>query len=67
MRGSTNVYNLPEGYFARSMTSVIADTDKHRFVVGTCSVQRQPNELHFLTYSEDANRIDVDAVFQLPD
>jgi len=61
------------------MCSIIADSENHRFVIGSCSIppslyreeefgaESKGNELHFVSYSEDANRIDVDKVFKLPD
>ena len=57
---------MPEGLHIKAMTAVTSDTDNNRFVIGSSSLQR-PNELHFLTYSEDANRISVDKIFRLPD
>ena len=70
---SANTYNLPEHLRARAMCGVTADTEQHRFIVGTCSVpplsgdgEAKHNELHMLSYSEDANRIDVDKVYKLP-
>ena len=50
------------------MCAVTADTDKHRFVIGTSSVfptSKTQNEIHLLSYSEDANRIDVEHVFKV--
>ena len=32
------IYNLPENVNSRSMCSVIADDQNHRFLLGTCSV-----------------------------
>ena len=68
MRGSANIYNLPEHLQARSMCAVTADTEKHRFVLGSSSVfpaSKNQNEVHLLTYSEDANRIDVEHTFKV--
>ena len=68
MRGSANIYNLPEHLHARSMCAVTADTERHRFIVGSNSVkplQSSQNEIHILQYSEDANRIDPEHVFKL--
>lgn len=51
MRGSTNVYNLPEHLQARSLTNIIANTEEHKFIVGSCSVKpERNNEIHILTY-----------------
>lgn len=73
MRGSANIYNLPEHLRARAMCAVTADTEQHRFIVGTCSIsplgseaESRNNEVHLLSYLEDANRIDVDKIFKLP-
>ena len=41
------IYNLPENVNSRSMCAVVADDQRHRFVVGTCSVNK-PNQLHLL-------------------
>ena len=68
MRGSANIYNLPEHLQARSMCAITADTDKHRFVLGSGSVfpaQKGRNEIHVLNYSEDANRIEVEHTFKV--
>ena len=76
MRGSANTYNLPEHLRAKAMCSIIADIDHHRFILGSCSIppskasetfEQRSNEMHLLSYSEDANRIDVEKVYKLPD
>jgi hypothetical protein len=69
-QGGANVYSLPENLFvssnflhnlislkSRSMCSVLADTESHRFLIGTNSLKRE-NEVHLINYSEDSNRID---------
>ena len=48
------------------MCSVLADTDSHRFLIGTNSFKRE-NEIHLINYSEDSNRIDQEAVFTFDD
>ena len=60
------MYNMPEGLHIKAMTAVTSDTENIKFVIGSSSMQK-PNEMHFLTYSEDANRISVDKVCKLPD
>lgn len=51
------------------MCSIIADTDYHRFAIGSSSVPTAArsglNEIHLVSYSEDANRIDTDLAFSL--
>ena len=52
------------------MCAIIADTDRHRFAIGSSSVPGAGgggslNELHLVSYSEDANRIDTDLAFGL--
>jgi len=51
------------------MCSIIADTERHRFAIGSSSVAAGPNgvlnEIHLISYSEDANRIDNDHAFTL--
>jgi hypothetical protein len=44
------------------MCAISADTDNHRFLVGTYSLKRE-NEIHLINYSEDSNRIDQETVF----
>ena len=70
MRGSSNMYKMPEHLQARAMCSIIADTDYHRFAIGSSSVPTSGrggglNEIHLVSYSEDANRIDTDLAFSL--
>ena len=68
MRGSANIYNLPDHLQARSMCAITADTDNHRFVLGSGSVfpaQKNQNEVHILNYSEDANRIETEHSFKV--
>ena len=69
MRGSSNMYKMPEHLQARAMCSIIADTDYHRFAIGSSSVPTSAksglNEIHLVSYSEDANRIDTDLAFSL--
>jgi len=36
---------------------VMADTENHRFILGTNSL-KQENEIHLINFSEDSNRID---------
>ena len=62
------MYKMPEHLQARAMCSIIADTDYHRFAIGSSSVptsERSLNEIHLVSYSEDANRIDTDLAFSL--
>lgn len=44
------------------MCAILADTENHRFLIGTNSFKRD-NEIHLINYSEDSNRIDQEAVF----
>ena len=44
------------------MCAILADTENHRFLIGTNSFKRD-NEIHLIKYSEDSNRIDQEAVF----
>jgi len=59
------MYNLPEHLQARAMCAITADTERHRFAIGSSSVGRLPNEIHLVSYSEDANRVDTDLAFKL--
>ena len=49
------------------MCAIIADTDRHRFAIGSSSVggASNYNEIHLVAYSEDSNRIDTDLIFRL--
>lgn len=51
------------------MCAIIADTDYHRFAIGSSCVATNAsgpiNEIHLVSYSEDANRIDTDLAFSL--
>ena len=51
------------------MCAIIADTDYHRFAIGSSCVATSANgpvnEIHLVSYSEDANRIDTDLAFSL--
>jgi len=74
MRGSSNIYNLPEHLQAKAMCAIIADTDRHRFAIGSASISpanqiegSMLNEIHLVSYLEDSNRIDTDLVFSLRD
>lgn len=40
----------------------MADTENHRFILGTNSFKRE-NEIHLINFSEDSNRIDQEAIF----
>jgi hypothetical protein len=42
----------------------MADTESHKFLIGTNSYKKE-NEVHLINYSEDSNRIDQEAVFQI--
>ena len=46
------------------MCAVLASTDANRFLVATNSFKKE-NELHLLNYSEDSNRIDTEAIFNV--
>ena len=63
------MYKMPEHLQARAMCSIIAETDQHRFAIGSSSVAVSDsgpiNEIHLVSYSEDANRIDTDLAFSL--
>lgn len=51
---------------ARSICAQRAVNDKHRFLVGTCSLH-DINELSVLEYSEDSNHFEAVAVYSHPD
>lgn len=60
---SSCVYSV--NYQARSICPQRACKDRHRFIVGTCSV-RETNELSVLEYDEDTNQIDAAAIYYHP-
>ncbi len=51
---------------ARAICSQRASKERHRFLVGTCSLH-DSNELSVLEYREDANQIDAVSLYQHPD
>jgi hypothetical protein len=53
-------------YQARALCAQYAAKERHRFLVGTCSLH-DSNELNVLQYSEDSNHIDVSCSFSHPD
>ena len=61
------IYNLPQNYNCRSMCSVQADTNNHRFLIGTTFAylgkQTLGNEIHLVKFDEDSNRIDSETIF----
>eukprot|EP01038_Epipyxis_sp_PR26KG_P011040 gene11040-14824_t len=64
MYHSSSVYAV--SYQARAMCAQKASTERHRFIVGTCSLH-DSNELSVLQYFEDSNQIEAAAVFSHPD
>lgn len=52
-------------YQARAICAQKACTDKHRFLVGTCST-KENNELSVLEFDEDSNQIDAVGVYRHP-
>ena len=53
-------------YAARALSAQTASREKHRFLVGTCSVN-ESNEVSVLEYHETVNQIEVAAVYNHPD
>ena len=53
-------------YQARSLAPQKASKDRHRFLVGTCSLH-DCNELSVLEYHEDSNQIEATATYNHPD
>lgn len=43
------------------MCNILADSEHHRFLVGTCSLQT-PNQVHVLVFHEDTNTIELETV-----
>lgn len=64
MYNSSSVCSV--SYQARALCAQTAATERHRFLVGTCSLH-DSNELSVLQYTEDANHFDVTAVYSHPD
>lgn len=52
-------------YQARCIREQRASTERHRFIVGTCST-RDKNELNVLEYDEDGNTLDVSSIYNHP-
>ena len=61
--GNNLIYNLPQHFNCQSMSSLTSDCDTHRFLIGTCTLHK-PNEIHLVTFNEDANRVDLQRVFR---
>jgi WD40 repeat protein len=53
-------------FVARALSAQTASREKHRFLVGTCSVNEK-NEVSVLEYHEAVNQIEVAAVYNHPD
>ena len=53
-------------YQARSLAPQKASKDRHRFLVGTCSLH-DSNELSVLEYHENSNQIEATAIYSHPD
>lgn len=53
-------------YHARSLAPQKASKERHRFLVGTCSLH-ESNELSVLEYHESSNQIDATAIYNHPD
>lgn len=51
---------------ARALCPQQASTERHRFIVGTCSLHDN-NELSVLQYSEDSNHVDSSGIYPHPD
>mmetsp|Transcript_24846 Transcript_24846/g.42058 ORF Transcript_24846/g.42058 Transcript_24846/m.42058 type:complete len:415 (-) Transcript_24846:93-1337(-) len=52
-------------YQARAICTQKARSDKHRFLVGTCST-KEVNELSVLEFDEDSNQLDAAGVYRHP-
>lgn len=61
---ASSVYSLKLP--ARSLASVSGDTERHRFLAGTCSL-REANELQLLNFQEETNEISCIATFYHPE
>ena len=53
-------------YQARSLAPQKASKERHRFLVGTCSLH-DSNELSVLEYHESSNQIEATAIYNHPD
>lgn len=53
-------------YHARALTSQKSSKERHRFLVGTCSLH-DSNELSVLEYHENTNQIEATAIYNHPD
>eukprot|EP00040_Diaphanoeca_grandis_P027550 m.157015 g.157015 ORF g.157015 m.157015 type:complete len:315 (-) comp31036_c3_seq1:67-1011(-) len=59
MADRTVIYGLEDGYLARALAPVAPDDDERvEFLIGTQSL-RNTNQLHQLTYDEEADSLDV--------
>jgi len=62
---SSNVFNLPEGQNASCLSAVLADTENHRFVIGSTSLKKAC-DVHLVSYSEEHNRISCESILPQP-
>lgn len=53
-------------YHARAIAPQKSSKERHRFLVGTCSLQ-ESNELSVLEYHESSNQIEATAIYNHPD
>jgi hypothetical protein len=51
---------------ARCLAAVAGDVDRHRFLVGTCSL-KETNELQLLSFQEDSNELSCVSAYSHPD
>jgi len=51
---------------SRALSAVVGETERHMFLVGTCSV-REDNEIHLLEFDEDINALNCKTVLNHPE
>ncbi|CAN0146333.1 unnamed protein product, partial [Heterosigma akashiwo] len=50
---------------ARSLEALVGDTEQHKFLVGSMSVEEE-NEIHLIKFSEDHNDLACNVVYTYP-
>ena len=70
MKGGSNVYTLPEGYFSKHMQALTGDSESHKFLVGATPARNLKenfaDELHLVEYQEETNKVELNQLYTLP-
>ena len=64
MKSGQNTYSWGQGLTGRALCNLATEGDRHRFAIGSNSAQA-PNEVHIVSFCEEASRIDCEHKFRL--